>query len=1503
MGCATATEESMKTMRWFSLLVILAAHSHAADPKQPTPTPTPDIRNVTKWSVTYWDGLLGQVKGTAYVNWGNSTARVVLKDPQTNSEKTLEATGIEATADELVMTLRGEGFSSERVTAPPTQGISELASGDDTKVRIEGGVGENEFAVKAKARGDSNIVRVALRRGVFGHLNGEWSYYADPITQRNSQGTGRVGWFRLLNRDEIEQAQDVFGPINGGFVGQQSGREQWWPIPLQLSAVEVVDHQLISDENGPVFPAPLHEENPYARYGDEKTRTKWESETARRRILFVVGRNFPTPEENFLGTFHVSGARGSKLLARSKDTNLSDDLKQKFEIGWAKVLANSPEDKQPLNRDMDAALFEITLEDNVLAGPKKFEWNGEERDWLLQFGNNRAQARFVRPLKEVQAADSSSVNELEAAQTFYLPERVAVEVQTRIELPFEQLKVRVGTNRSNDAVQVYPARRMSPGLYRTEFFKIGPESGGIAAKEGEELLATVDHRDLLDNHNFQFVGGVSAKARLLLTPGAREPGKLGGLWKDALLTAAKVAGKENVSLEALPGTESDSIGNMRIAIGDRLVDAILQQRKGITSASGTSRDIPITIGDHAAMLLLREVFVDKMKAQLDWLDGIRTAEDLQKFRDWVEPFLSGDSHAFFAQPQSPYASVKYPSWLSSIPDSEKDAALKKIDDLNETLAGITSVFTKVIPGLIAYAVTGGPENVRWGRGSAFAQIEVTGPDGKAAPFYEAFDQYKNPFAGSFKNEEERRRWQFSATKQAIGKYRDVVDKAKKNAEKIEPSDRKELLKLTGIGFGAVIHDLLPRLMKLESLYTFQSDGQQLQLNERQFREWQQAHPNDVARIGNPASQLWVPDVAARSAVCNLATTQQAVLAQQEYTQVLDQYALLAAASVLTVPVLISDTALASVISLAGNALLWEVTSLQALVETYKGRQDVQFEFGYAIVIGKERLAEAEASKPEWFSTLASIVANGAFVALQAKFETMPKIEREMAVFRGRKICDAKQLQGSTKWFGGLNADEASDVMAYFENCGLRGTRPAAFMPSEDVLALYKAETAGHEARAPPGGEPPAPKPAAEKPVGGAAPEAGSPGFHGATTAVSSLEFGQEIPILRNLPSTGAPAEGAWWYAGKSPSGDPIHYKLGKRLGAGASSEVYVVTDVSGRPKFEKPVVIKFVRDHEIIEEIKKGEKLTKPGQFGTAKQQIDRMKYSQDALKKIGVEYAEIVEFHPDADVPIVIQNMVPLDGENFVMINMRKLVREVERLKKKSLEPLSYDEICKVFPRPMQRAVVRLYRQLADAGYACTDLSLANIYFHKVGNDWVCGILDVDHVVPFGQKTPHFTTEWVRLNQRLFAVFHVTERPIATGVEFMEGMLSFDGLGGNLRIPFLRYDMVRNQLMPCLIDPYLAEEFFPYLKTGLKETKSVPEIGAPGPAAPAPPSKPLPAVVPKPEALPPDANPVLPIVPKPGLVPPTQPPTPTPKKDGVSAIPIRTWPQCDWPPSLALAA
>ena len=112
--------------------------------------------------------------------------------------------------------------------------------------------------------------------------------------------------------------------------------------------------------------------------------------------------------------------------------------------------------------------------------------------------------------------------------------------------------------------------------------------------------------------------------------------------------------------------------------------------------------------------------------------------------------------------------------------------------------------------------------------------------------------------------------------------------------------------------------------------------------------------------------------------------------------------MLAASAVLAVPVAVSEGALASIVSLAGNVLLWEVNSVQEILETYKSNNDVQFEFGNAAVLGPERLAEAEAKKTDGYQTVLSAGARAVVIGLQAKFDTLPKISREMAAYEANK---------------------------------------------------------------------------------------------------------------------------------------------------------------------------------------------------------------------------------------------------------------------------------------------------------------------------------------------------------------------------------------------------------------------------------------------------------------------------------------------------------------------
>lgn len=1397
---------------------------------QPKKPEIVDFRLITRWSVIYDDAALGRVQGTAFVDWtaekktfrdesgsgrlvqeipgtidAPGRARVVMRDPATDQEFQLVAHRIKVGGpnDQIVsMTLEGLSPSAPRVSPPDTTTLPHLATGDGQSVTLKLGDAEKSVPVSAKARAQAQRVDVVLRHDGSGVLSGVWSYDSDPLTRRDRDGQGRVGGFRLYNKEELEElnhppagADDPLG-IDGRFLGVMMGWEQWWPMPTVIAGIGVVEDQLEFRDGSPRYAGPFPEQVAAGWSGGPTHQEyRWKTEEAQRRTLLVVGRNLPFDQGKALA--EIEGGEGissAVLIATSKDTDIPPEIAEQFKRGWSAIVTELNDKglkvkREDVERGMEAALVRVKLGDAVVPGPKQFIWGGSRRAWLLQYGNNHVALRVVRPLP---GSISQSGALTEESEEFFLPEQVAVEVESDLILPLDMIPVRVrvgsaqeaaksqqsGSEEKDDGATPMMASRVpgEPHLYRTDFFQVGGTGSG--RKSGDILRVTVDQRLLIDKNKFQFVSSPLRKVVLSTTPGSDKAGRLAGLWNEALVRAAPAE-----ALNRPPARDEPfRVPDLKAVAG---------------MPSGSVDGIDLTVGDHAAMLLLRDNFVAMMETQLAWLDSLTGVADVRKFREWVRPFVMYERRPSVDLPQwdSNYATYRltwalpfglsreYRFHVGIISDANKDAALKVVNDLDQQISLMTQLF-KALPEAI---LNGGaaPPAPR----SAFARIQVTGLDGAPTTLYDTFvtesDASKNV------DIDRLRQWQVDSAREALEKYREVVKASLDEAKEIKDSDRKELLKLTGVAFGAVITKLIPRLMRLEETQ-------------------------------NPRALRWVPDNYARAAVLNLVTTALAAQAHEQYTDAQLQFVIMAASVALSVPAIVSESAAASIVSLAGAYVMWEANSLKEILGTHKGHADVEFEFGKAIVLGPEALAQAEARSQSWFQALLSITAQGVPVGLQAYFDTLPKIALEMWVFRGEQTFQRFGTGGAGA-FKALAAEQQSQVMALVENAAARDAQVLPLSLEEDE-ALAKARQIANEAAAPG-------RAAALAPEAKTIPPAAALKFREAKTGQILNEI-KDAEQIQDLPLVQDPAKDSRVLV-KSPNGDQ-YVVLGDFLGGGASAGAYEPLEIGGR-KMGGDVVIKFVRDDVDKFGIVK---LREEGGFGTAIEQIERMSNAQDALKATlngpkPIEFAEILEFHPEASPAYVIQKKIKPDGVNTVMVKVKDLLEQVEVSPspgvkgKLAWRPLPYDKLTKLFPVEYQRALPRLFRALADNGLKSTDLSLANLYFKRVGDEWVCGILDVDHVINVNQSLDNVTTGWIKSIEDLpwIKSRRVDGRALAQPTDFMEKMLEFERYGGNFANPYIRFNPATKKYEPVFVHPDMVKEFFPDFKSNLAPEVATPAV------------------------------------------------------------------------------
>lgn len=315
---------------------------------------------------------------------------------------------------------------------------------------------------------------------------------------------------------------------------------------------------------------------------DGRTTVGW----ARYRTLLVVGRNFPRRLQQInLTADDAPVAYQVEALTGEQPSEVSPNsvhLRRGFERLHGKP---TPPD------GLDWMLVQATLNPGVLPGDVPLILNGTARgQWLLSFGDATGQIGIVRPVRE---------GEFEAAPFVLIGEPFAVSVVADFALPTDTVELRLGVAPPGAAAAatqiVVPASRVRARTWRTQPLYINEVPPGatagtaIPAANGATLLATVDERGLIE------LNPSAAQAKVAVTPAVA-----GSTWREALIKAAGCAGDDVKKLLQEPSTDTDVLA----------ASVLVEWR---------SKGLDAKLGDHAAMLLLRETFLLQMqRARADY---------------------------------------------------------------------------------------------------------------------------------------------------------------------------------------------------------------------------------------------------------------------------------------------------------------------------------------------------------------------------------------------------------------------------------------------------------------------------------------------------------------------------------------------------------------------------------------------------------------------------------------------------------------------------------------------------------------------------------------------------------------------------------------------------------------------------------------------------------------------------------------------------------------------
>ena len=1355
------------------------------------PRPAEVALHVNNWQVRYHDADLGTVEGTAVVDWAQGRAAVRLDDPSGSGKAFLTADDVEIDKSSTLVTMRLRGASpaAARVIAPSTTGMRRISAAEGQQLIIKPAQPSFSETIMDKALPDADGVRLSLRAQNFGALTGEWSYRADPITKRNAGGSGRTGYFRLLNDDELDDA-------HAGFIGEQSGREEWWPLPAEIACVAVMEEQLASKTDLAEYYYPF---SGASRVSTERQKT---------RTLFVAGRNFPADRGRVLQEVYNNDYLSYRVVALSTDPDLSASNKGRIEEGWNKTLQLlNDEMKQIVRTTLDAAIIVVELKEGVLPGPKQFTWGDAAGAWFLQFGENRADLRFVRPIRLKTAGDSNSKDEYESTPMVFLPETLAVEVETRFALPLPSIPVRIAATAAPGRLFTKTATRV-PGrvnLYRTELFSVSP----LVLHPGDLIRATVQMDDVA------FIAPPAAQVSVLLTPDQARPdakvrpdpatpaGSKVKLWKESLALAARA---DRVPVE-----------NFATLAGHSL---------------SPYQGLRMTVGDHAAMLLLRSAFLEMLEEHKKYLDSIKSDDDndIEAFREWLRPFLadSGPLRAEEADPGPYYRPRFIPAGFAKYDDY-----LQTIEDMNALRVFLLSLPFKVVKGGIEKLR--GRDKPAFGKGTYFGELEVPDPwdEGGTCEYFTTYwpvADFPRDWPYFLHDPGKLRNWRLKATRAVLSRYRASVDSTIARVNGILDSDTQALLKLTGVAFGAVVARTLPQLMRYD----------------------------DPAAPGR-----WTPDLPARGAVGHLYVFAAAARAAEDYSNLKDRSLLEIASQALAwgAPgLLFSEATAAALTSVAGWGLLaWQVGD--EITDQLAIRRDVDLFFGASGVLGVDRLEETNARKltigdvveqlatqlaidhvwgeiQERTAPIAPPRPNQGRMPVQNLFAPAvvfaadpprppgPRrmrgfgahIRRELGAISAERMLPRMQgltLEALKQWpkeqvqrflllaaaggakleIGGVATLEQVQAVAAARR--LKREIDHAVDPGEAKAAINFGDTTQTLGVKPPDGG-----------------KNGLPGLQaGAAVPAKKVPVpGQPaaVAIKRGLPLAGNPPRDNSWITVTEADGKTVYYKStgidkdGKpiRLGHGASSDVYGLTKVDNRST-------NILEDDGAVLKVMRYDK-----DFGTPREQIRRIKESYELLKAAkdagsSIEFAEILEFHEDANPPYLIQRRLHFDGTTCRQVDSDKLIQWVQG-KAKPL-PLSETE----FPRDLRKAVAKLHFDLAYARLLATDLSLPNIYFRKIGGQWVAGILDIDHLVHAKRPAdPSVHFDWdqvITIRDAKGGLMPSTVsdgRELKTTFDFMEKALELQH-GGNRGIRWIEYKNAVDMFVQGLIEPEVVAEVF----------------------------------------------------------------------------------------------
>ncbi|MGE4060394.1 MAG: hypothetical protein AB7E69_16150 [Sphingomonadales bacterium] len=653
-------------------------------------TDVSNVRLAGSWRVHVEDFALGVLEGRAVVAEDEKRASVYFTDPSTGQRVRLNSTSFARDGRTLRITFEGQRPGIGRQIRPPA---GEVLKGGPGALRFKLGNGEGAVQVKAPTAPAEARIEVALRISPDA-LTGTW---------RRRTAAERVPG------EAFAGAQGGYSYVEDG-TGQllQEGGEYWTRLEPEIELVVPVQDTLGRDPYGIIRLA--HPDRVAGKDGIPSGD----------RHLLVIGRDLPTD-------------RGEPVIFGPPKDGITYSLVARQVVfadqsGWvgrayALLAADVGPEKFEALRGLDAVLVRASFGADVLPGLHPLEINGGEGAWLLRFGDFSGHIDIARVIGE---------GETEPTSVVVAPETVVVELTPDRDLKREVIDVSLfaggepvlfpvrGTAevaRATDTRRI-PARRTTTTrpdpetgkdtqviVYRTPPIALvaqGQEAEvalaadmpRITVPEGETLRAIVADPGVFEPRPIYAAARVAYSPATVATAADPLHADQNLTWPRALVEAlrcGKIDPKEAMDkirgaadpdggadplslLSRLSQAQIGSVGNLVLFNPtDQLLR--LRTRAGSFNVAGLYRPkwytVGITAGDLAAMIMLRDTFLDLMEEQRRvWADPDLRDEALDGQRLQFERAVFENDQPYGVLPVTAPDGEKIEFWRSFVEDRE-----------------------------------------------------------------------------------------------------------------------------------------------------------------------------------------------------------------------------------------------------------------------------------------------------------------------------------------------------------------------------------------------------------------------------------------------------------------------------------------------------------------------------------------------------------------------------------------------------------------------------------------------------------------------------------------------------------------------------------------------------------------------------------------------------------------------------------------------------------------